>query len=38
MKQLQQPPARPPVPPPAQQRLTDAIVASYIFSLARGRA
>jgi hypothetical protein len=37
MKQLQQPPAPPTAPPPTE-RLDDAIVASYIYSLARGRA
>jgi hypothetical protein len=37
MKELQQPPAPPPAPPPTE-RLDDAIVASYIYSLARGSA
>jgi hypothetical protein len=37
MKELQQPPAPPPAPPPTE-RLDDAIVASYIYSLARGLA
>jgi hypothetical protein len=36
MKELQQPPAPPPAPP--TERLDDAIVASYIYSLARGSA
>ena len=37
MKQLQQPTAPPPAPPPTE-RLDDAIVASYIYALARGHA
>ena len=39
MKELQQPPAPAPASaPPPIERLDDAIVASYIFSLARGHA
>jgi hypothetical protein len=37
MKELQKDPAPPPVPPQSE-RVDDAIVATYIYNLARGLA